>query len=96
MYNVYTSLMLYVMTGTSTLILKFGHFLQVNVREPQLPSVFTEIYEGQLVTLREIEDEDGLRDDVELQVFPPPYFPSCPNFVLLLPSEHNGGHRMDI
>ena len=49
---------------------QFGHFLSVNLSQPEAPSIFTEIFRGQLRTLQKIEEEDGMDEHVHDQVWP--------------------------
>ena len=55
-------------SGLTQLAIEFGHFLSVNLSQLQSPSVFTEIFRQQLVTLQRIEEEDALDDNVHAQV----------------------------
>jgi hypothetical protein len=41
----------------------------VNLGQFQPPTVFSEIFQGQLGTLRKIEEEDGTSENVHGQVF---------------------------
>jgi hypothetical protein len=47
---------------------EFGLFLSVNLGQLQNPSIFAEIFEGQLSTLQKIEEEDGMNEKVHSQV----------------------------
>ena len=55
--------------------LEFGHFLSVNLGELQAPSLFTEIFRRQMVTLQQIEEDDGMNSEVHSQVVSFPPFP---------------------
>jgi hypothetical protein len=48
--------------------LQFRHFLTVNLGQLPSPSVFSDIFEGQLATLQKIEEDDATRDNVHDQV----------------------------
>lgn len=48
---------------------QFGHFLSVNVGDLEPPSVFSDIFRGQMATLLKIEEEDGTNENVHSQVF---------------------------
>jgi hypothetical protein len=47
---------------------EFGHVLTVYLGEFQPPSRFSDVFNGQMDTLRKIEDVDGMSDDVHGQV----------------------------
>ena len=49
-------------------LLEFGHFLSVNLSQPQLLSFFKELFRSQLSTLKRIEEEDERKNSMQVQV----------------------------
>ena len=48
---------------------EFGHFLSVNLGQPQSLTFFAEIFRQQIDTLQKIEEDDGMDSNVHAQVF---------------------------
>ena len=61
---------LFIKTVSSSELLgfEFGHYLSVNVGQPRSPSTFINMFTGQMVTLRNIEEVDRTDEAVQAQV----------------------------